>query len=161
VIFFAHRDRDTRIKNSLKVTTSRTRVVVFREKIIPQNTEQTEVYIHSIGIPSDRGTENARNFDQAHSTEETSLECRTEPFRKREKHRKFLILFRTIPQKMKMLWIPSKLLIPQKRKTLEFRSELLTRKKNFWKIVPKNNGTTYKKHCIVFSSMLAIAFALV
>jgi hypothetical protein len=64
VIFFARRDRETRIKKQPeKVTTSRTRVVVFREKIIPQ-------------------------------------EFRAEPFRKKENHRKFVILFRTIPQKM-------------------------------------------------------------
>jgi hypothetical protein len=153
VIFFAQRDRDTRIKNSLKVTTSRTRVVVFREKNIPQNTEQTKIFIHSIGIPSVSRDGKCSEFrSQAHSTEETSLEFRAEPFRKREKHRKFVILFRTIPQKITNS-------AKEKNTRISFRS--LDKKKNFWKIVPKNNGTTYKKRCIVFSSNLAIAFALI
>jgi hypothetical protein len=49
------------------------RVVIFRENIIPRNTEQTEVLIHSVGIPSV-------------SRKGKHSEFRYEPFRIREKH---------------------------------------------------------------------------
>ncbi len=47
-----------------------TRVAIFREKSIPRNTEQMEILIRSVGIPSVRGTENARNSVPLHSMED-------------------------------------------------------------------------------------------
>ncbi len=47
-----------------------TRVVILREKIIPLNTEQTEILINFVAIPPVLRTENAENSDQSNSAED-------------------------------------------------------------------------------------------
>ncbi len=101
---------------------NKARVAIFREKkTIPRSTEQTEIWIHSVGNPYVSRNEKLSEF------------C-SKPFRYVEEKttRNFIISFRTIPRKIKMLGILFQI-IWQKKKTLGIS---LTKEKNFWKLVP-------------------------
>jgi hypothetical protein len=100
-----------------------TRVAFFKKKLFPQNTEQATIFIFFVGeFRPFRLTEKARNSVQAipKKYKKFGIPIRTpNHFRRREIHselRNFVISFRTISRKIKMLRIPFRT-ISQKRET--------------------------------------------
>ena len=72
-------------------------VAIFREKIILWNTEQTEILIHSVGIPSFFRNENARNSVLSDSAEDKKARNSVpHHFLEERNTNNFEILFRTI-----------------------------------------------------------------